>query len=159
MGRLARSAATFTARAGLNTVVVDADKGMTRRAWVENHLGFPTGTSGIDLVDGGGRRPSVLGPLVDGTAEAIERTANGFSVRTADGQAFDSPSIILATGKSVDLAETAGVTTAAWTEPYIKSVIVVDADGVTSVPGTWAAGTAAGAQACTRSSWPVTVPA
>ncbi len=144
-GPAGASAATFTARAGLTTVVVDADKGMTRRAWVENHLGFPNGTTGPDLVDGGRAQAERAGATwMEGTADAIERTAGGFSVRTADGQALDSTSIILATGKSVDLAEAAGVTTAAGTEPYIKSIIVVDADGRTSVPGIWAAGTAAG---------------
>ena len=81
---------------------------------------------------------------MDGTVEAIEPTAGGFSVRTADGQAFQSATIILATGKSVDLAETTGLRTAAGTEPYIKAIVAVDADGRTSVPGIWAAGTAAG---------------
>jgi len=144
-GPAGASAATFTARAGLTTVVVDADKGMTRRAWVENHLGFPNGTTGPDLVDGGRAQAERAGATwMEGTADAIERTAGGFSVRTAEGQALDSTSIILATAKSVDLAEAAGATTAAGTEPYIKSIIVVDADGRTSVPGIWAAGTAAG---------------
>ena len=40
-GPAGASAATFAARAGLRTVVLDADKGMTRRAMVNNHLGFP----------------------------------------------------------------------------------------------------------------------
>ena len=42
-GPAGASAATFTARAGLQTVVVDADAGMTRRAMINNHLGFPEG--------------------------------------------------------------------------------------------------------------------
>ena len=60
-GPAGASAATFAARAGLTTVVIDADKGMTRRAWVQNHLGFPDGVTGPDLVDGGRGRPSGLG--------------------------------------------------------------------------------------------------
>jgi len=43
-------AATYLARAGLSTLLLDADKGITRRAWVPNHLGFPEGISGPDLV-------------------------------------------------------------------------------------------------------------
>src|SRR5690606_24452390 len=52
-GPAGASAAIFTARAGLSTVVIDADKGITRRAWVENHLGFPDGIAGPELVDKG----------------------------------------------------------------------------------------------------------
>ena len=52
-GPAGASAATFTARAGLTTVVIDADKGMTRRAWVRNHLGFAEGITGPELVDNG----------------------------------------------------------------------------------------------------------
>ena len=52
-GPAGASAAIFTARAGLLTVVIDADKGMTRRAWLQNHLGFTEGVTGPDLVDGG----------------------------------------------------------------------------------------------------------
>ena len=81
---------------------------------------------------------------MDGTVDAIEPAAGGFTVRTADGQAFASTSIILATGASVSLAEAAGMATAAGMEPRIKAIIVVDANGRTSVLGIWAAGTAAG---------------
>jgi len=144
-GPAGASAATFTARAGFTTVVIDADKGMTRRAWVENHLGFPNGITGPDLVDGGRAQAEGAGATwVEGTAEAIEGSAGRFTVRTADGQTFATSSIILATGAIVTLAETAGVATTAGTEPHIRSIIVVDADGRTSVPGIWAAGTAAG---------------
>ena len=52
-GPAGASAATFTSRAGLQTVVIDADAGMTRRAMVNNHLGFPEGVTGPDLVDNG----------------------------------------------------------------------------------------------------------
>lgn len=38
-GPAGASAATFTARAGLRTLVLDADKGMTRRAMVYNQAG------------------------------------------------------------------------------------------------------------------------
>ena len=40
-GPAGASAATFTARAGLTTVVIDADKGMTRRAWSGTTSGSP----------------------------------------------------------------------------------------------------------------------
>jgi thioredoxin reductase len=144
-GPAGASAATFTARAGLPTVVIDADKGMTRRAWVANHLGFPAGVTGPDLVDGGRAQAEGAGATwVDATADAIERSDDGFTVRTSDGQTFAAANVILATGVSVTLAEAAGVATAPGTEPRIKSIIAVDAAGRTSVPGIWAAGTAGG---------------
>ncbi|HWJ64026.1 MAG TPA: FAD-dependent oxidoreductase [Acidimicrobiales bacterium] len=144
-GPAGASAATFTARAGVDTVVVDADKGMTRRAWVANHLGFADGVAGPDLVDQGRAQAETAGAAwIDGTAEAIERTDDGLSVRLDDGQVLEASSVILATGTSVALAEAAGATTADGTEPRIKRIVIVDGEGRTSVPGVWAAGTAAG---------------
>ena len=52
-GPAGASAATFASRAGLQTIVLDGDKGMTRRAMVYNHLGFPEGITGPELVDRG----------------------------------------------------------------------------------------------------------
>jgi thioredoxin reductase (NADPH) len=144
-GPAGASAAIFTARAGLPTVVIDADKGMTRRAWVQNHLGFPGGVTGPDLVDGGRAQAERAGATwVDATAEAIEGATGGFIVRTAAGQALTASSVIVATGASVSLAEAAGAATTAGTEPHIKLNLSVDSQGRTSVPGIWAAGTAAG---------------
>ena len=144
-GPAGASAAIFTARAGFPTVVIDADRGMTRRAWLQNHLGFVEGITGPDLVDGGRAQAERAGATwVDATAEAIEGSAGGFTVRAADGQEFAASNVILATGASVTLAEAAGVATTAGTEPYIKSIVTVDSDGRTSVPGIWAAGTAGG---------------
>src|SRR5438132_8183193 len=60
-GTAGASAATFAGRAGLQTVVVDADKGMTRRAMLYNHLGFPEGVTGPDLVDRGQRQAEQAG--------------------------------------------------------------------------------------------------
>lgn len=144
-GPAGASAAIFTARAEFATVVIDADKGMTRRAWLQNHLGFPDGITGPDLVDGGRAQAERAGATwVDGTAEAIEGSAGAFIVRTADGQELTASNVIVATGTTVSLAEAAGVATTAGTEPHIKSIVSVDAQGRTSVPGIWAAGTAAG---------------
>ncbi|HEX7131701.1 MAG TPA: FAD-dependent oxidoreductase [Iamia sp.] len=144
-GPAGASAATFTARAGLTTVVIDADKGMTRRAMLNNHLGFPDGIDGPALVDQGRSQAERAGATwVVGTAEAVEVADGELTVRTGDEQVLTTPRILLATGFSVALAAAAGVTTTAGTEPHIKEVVVVDAQGRTSVPGIWAAGTAAG---------------
>ncbi|MGE3621752.1 MAG: FAD-dependent oxidoreductase [Acidimicrobiia bacterium] len=144
-GPAGASAATFTARAGLSTVVVDADKGITRRAQLNNHLGFPEGIAGPALVDRGRDQAERAGATwVEGTAEAIEGATGAFTVRLADGAEVAASSVVLATGTSVALAEAAGVATAAGTEPRIATIAQVDAEGRTSVPGIWAAGTVGG---------------
>ena len=60
-GPAGASAAVFAGRAGLDTLVIDADKGMTRMAMVNNHLGFPDGVSGPELVDLGRRHAETSG--------------------------------------------------------------------------------------------------
>ena len=145
-GPAGASAATFTARAGLATAVVDADKGITRRALLNNHLGFPEGISGPDLVDRGREQAEKAGATwVHATAEAVEAAGDGLVVRTGDGQALTAASVLLATGTSITLGEAAGVATIESIEPRIGQVAVVDPEGHTTVPGIWAAGTAAGA--------------
>lgn len=145
-GPAGASAAVFTARAGLRTAVVDADKGITRRAMLNNHYGFPDGITGPELVDRGRAHAENAGATwVDDDVEAIEQGDGTFTTRTTAGQALTSSQIILATGMSVAAAEAAGVKTADATEPRIKTVVEVDDEGRSSVPGIWAAGTVAGA--------------
>src|ERR1700730_6788698 len=79
-GPAGASAATFTARAGLQTVLIDADAGMTRRAMLNNHLGFPEGVSGPDLVDNG--------KLMAAKAGARVVAGKVVELRPTDGEAF-----------------------------------------------------------------------
>src|ERR1700704_1111859 len=83
-GPAGASAATFTARAGLQTVLIDADAGMTRRAMVNNHLGFPEGVTGPDLVDTGKAQAARAGAaVVQGKAVELQsKGADGFSLKT-----------------------------------------------------------------------------
>src|ERR1700737_3045881 len=87
-GPAGASAATFTARAGLQTVLIDADAGMTRRAMVSNHLGFPEGVTGPDLVESGKAQAQHAGAeVVHGKVVDLQSQGeNGFAVRTEDGQ-------------------------------------------------------------------------
>jgi thioredoxin reductase len=144
-GPAGASAAIFAARAGLHTVVLDADKGMTRRALVHNHLGFPDGISGPELVERGQQHARTAGAeweTVDVTS--LDRAGDVIRLGTADGRSIEAGQVILTTGASVALAQQAGVTTRPATEPRMKDAIVVDAQGRTSTPRVWAAGTAAG---------------
>jgi thioredoxin reductase (NADPH) len=144
-GPAGASAAVFAARAQLRTLVLDADKGMTRRALVRNHLGFPDGIPGPELVERGQEHARRAGAAWV-TAEITNLTAGADGVRlaAADGQAFDAAQVLLTTGASVALAEPAGIATRAATEPRMKEAIVVDDQGRTSLAGVWAAGVAAG---------------
>src|ERR1700686_1061385 len=83
-GPAGASAATFTARAGLQTVLIDADAGMTRRAMVNNHLGFPEGVTGPDLVDNGKAQAANAGAeVVHGKVVDLQRQGDeAFSIRT-----------------------------------------------------------------------------
>jgi len=144
-GPAGASAATFTARAGLATVVVDADKGITRRALLNNHLGFPEGISGPDLVDRGRQQAERAGATwVEGTVDAVEPGDDTTIVRTTDGRELRAANVILTTGTSLTAAEAAGVDTTAGTEPRIVTVVATDDEGRSSIPGIWAAGTVGG---------------
>lgn len=93
-GPAGASAATFTARTGLNTVLVDADQSITRRAWIPNHLGFPDGISGPDLVDRGKQQAQRAGArLVTGKVVDLEGTGPaGFRLRLEDGTTLETRS-------------------------------------------------------------------
>mgnify|MGYP001057370283 CR=1 FL=1 len=144
-GPAGASAATFTARAGLSTIVIDDDKGMTRRAMLNNHLGFPDGVTGPDLVDGGRAQAERAGAMwVDGKVEGVDGSAGAFIVRTAEGASYEASAVVVATGAVASLAEAIGIELKDGTEPHIQRVAAVDADGRTSVPGIWAAGVMGG---------------
>jgi thioredoxin reductase len=145
-GPAGASAATFTGRAGLQTLVIDADTGMTRRAMVNNHLGFTDGVTGPDLVEQGKTQAQRAGAeWVHARATDVQRQGDGsFVVSTEDGQRYEASQVLLCMGANVDLARQIGLDLVPGTEPRIREVIRVDSAGRTSLPGVWAAGTDAG---------------
>lgn len=137
------SAAIFAAKAGKKVLVIDNDKGVTKRAWVENHYGVPE-ISGPDLVQTGKKQAEKFGAeFVDATVEAIEGGQPNFVVKT-DKALYETKHVILATGFMADLAEKAGIATKEGTEPRVKTILDIDAAGQTNINGIWAAGTVAG---------------
>ncbi|MGE3912071.1 MAG: FAD-dependent oxidoreductase [Chloroflexota bacterium] len=144
-GSAGASAATFAGRAGLQTVVIDADKGMTRRAMLNNHLGFPEGITGPELVDRGQQHAEKAGATwMKADVTGLTRADEGYVLTTDDGSTVEAREVLLASGANLDLARAAGLDTRPGTEPRIAEVIAVDADGRASLPGVWAAGVAAG---------------
>jgi thioredoxin reductase (NADPH) len=145
-GPAGASAAVFTGRAGLRTLVIDADKGITRKAWVNNHLGFPDGIAGPDLVHLGRLHAEKAGAeWAESTVTSLSRGEDGtFVLGTDDGGEHRATEVLLATGIQPGLAEAAGIETTEGTEPRIATVAVVDSDGRATLDGVWAAGTAAG---------------
>ncbi|MEH7484257.1 FAD-dependent oxidoreductase [Neobacillus drentensis] len=142
-GPTGASAALFTAKAGKKTLVIDNDKSVTKRAWIENHYGVAEIT-GPDLVETGKKQASKFGAeFVQATVSNISKTESGLIVKSDQGE-YEAKHVILATGMSVDLAETAGLQTKPGTEPRIKTIFDVDASGKTNIDGIWAAGTVAG---------------
>ncbi|NTZ16988.1 FAD-binding protein [Paenibacillus sp. JMULE4] len=142
-GPAGATAALFAAKAGKKTLLIDNDKTMTKRAWVENHYGVLE-ISGPGLVETGKKQASKLGAeMVTATVDNITETETGFKIHL-DNQTVESNQVILATGVLTDLAEKIGLATKEGTEPRIKKVISVDSHGKTNKKGIWAAGTAAG---------------
>ncbi|WP_409305567.1 FAD-dependent oxidoreductase [Peribacillus sp. SCS-155] len=142
-GPAGSSAALFAAKAGKKTLVVDSDKSMTKRAWVDNHYGVE-GISGPDLLEIGRKQATKFGAeWITNMVTEITNEENHFTIETENGS-FEAQQIILATGVSTNLSEKLDLKTKDGTEPRIKTVFDVDAQGKTSVPGIWAAGTAAG---------------
>lgn len=137
------SAAIFAAKAGKRTVVIDHDKGVTKRALVKNHYGIDQ-IDGPDLVEQGIKQATSFGAkFLKGEATNIEKKDDYFVIET-DNETVKATHVILATGLATDLAKKIGVHTKDATEPRINTICDVDADGRTNIERIWAAGTVAG---------------
>jgi len=142
-GPAGTSAAIFTSKAGKKTILFDHDKGMTKRAWIENHYGAAD-IEGPELIRIGHQQAEQHGTeLVKAEVTNVTRQNNAFVIE-ADGKQYEAKYIILSTGLSTALAEKMGVNTKPGSEPRIQKVIDVDPQGKTNIEGVWAAGTAAG---------------
>lgn len=138
------SAAMFTAKAGKETIVIDSNASMTKRAWIENHYGVRE-ISGPDLLQLGREQAEKFGAVfVEDKVVGLDATDNGVTVSTESGQSYQAAHVIIATGASTELASSVGIQLKDGQEPRIKAVIDVDAAGRTSLPNVWAAGTIAG---------------
>ncbi|RYL91546.1 pyridine nucleotide-disulfide oxidoreductase [Sporolactobacillus sp. THM7-4] len=143
-GPAGQSAAIFLGRSGLKTVLLDNEKGLTKRALLKNHYG--TGElTGEELVKAGRKQVENSGTEIHhAQVTTIHQTDDGFSIETESGETFEAKQVILATGSNARLARTIGLKTKEGQEKYVKTVIDTDPAGHTSINGIWAAGVAAG---------------
>ncbi|MBU8907934.1 NAD(P)/FAD-dependent oxidoreductase [Desertibacillus haloalkaliphilus] len=138
------SAALFASKAGKKTLVIDNQKSVTKKAWMDNHYGVD-GISGPDLLEVGKKQAVKFGTeWVEGEVSDIQTDGDKQTVYTEDGNTYEATHVILATGMVAALAEKIGVRTIPGTEPRIKTIIDVNAEGQTNKKGIWAAGTIAG---------------
>ncbi|MCR8657732.1 FAD-dependent oxidoreductase [Paenibacillus endoradicis] len=143
-GPAGASAALFTAKAGKKTIVLDSDKGMTKRAWFENFYGVSE-ISGPDLIETGIKQFQKFGAeYKEDTVISIEKRDSSVVLTTVNGDSIEAKHLIIASGIHTDLAEQLSIATKVGTEPRIKTIFDVNAQGKTNVEGIWAAGTCTG---------------
>jgi thioredoxin reductase len=147
------TAATFTARHGLSTLLVGTGESILRRnAHLENFPGFPAGVDARLLLDamsdqaersGADCREAEVTGVVRTTGDPGTDgpdSASGFVVETADGDRFATRYVVAATKNAVDYL--AGL--AVELVDHGKTFVGTDGSGRTDVPGLYAAGRLAG---------------
>jgi thioredoxin reductase len=135
------SAATFTARHGLDTLVVD-DAGtgsiLRRNAHVENVPGFPAGVNPRLLLDLMAEGADEAGcERRRGTVDRVATTDEGFRVETAAGDRIDATAVVAATKNVTDYLD--GIDGVGIVDRG-KSFVDTDERGRTGVDGLYAAG-------------------
>ena len=138
-GVAGRSAGIFTARHGMDTLIVDTGESILRRnAHVENFPGFPAGVNPRQLLDLMGEQADRAGcERHEGRVTLVEQTDDGFAVETASGDRFRTEYVIAATKNTVDyLDEIDGVGLV----DRGKTFVDTDEQGRTGVEGLYAAG-------------------
>jgi len=132
------SAATFTARAGFDTLVVDSGGSILRRnAHLENYPGFPAGVNArllLDLIAEGADRAGC-----ERREGEVVRLDDGFVAETADGDRYRADRVIAATKNAVAYLPD-GVEIVDRGKPFVAT----DERGRTDVSGLYAAGRLAG---------------
>ena len=135
------SAATFTARHGLDTLVVDAGESILRRnAHLENFPGFPAGVNARQLLDLLGEQAEAAGcERAEDTVVYVEETddESGFMIGTEAGDSYRTEYVVAATKNEVGYLD--GVDGVGVIERG-KAFVDVDERGRTGVEGLYAAG-------------------
>lgn len=137
------SAATFLARQGLDTLVVDSGESILRRnAHLENFPGFPAGVNPRQLLDLIAEQAETAGcERRDGVVERIDQLGHGdwdgFHVETQEGTDIETRYVVAATKNETDYLDAidgVGVIDRG------KAFVDTDERGRTGVDGLYAAG-------------------
>ena len=128
------SAALFTAKNGLETVVFDTDETWMHKAHLFNYPGIRS-ISGSEFMEltRGQVRDRGADVRVGEEATDVESTGDGFAVETEEG-AYDADYVVLATGADRSIAEDLGVDFAD------DGTVDVDLDTETSIDDLYATG-------------------
>ncbi len=101
------SAALFTAKNGLDTVVYDTDETWMHKAHLFNYLGIDS-EDGTEYIEDARAQVEDFGvDITESEVTGVEQDGDGFVVTTADGEA-EGRYLVLATGADRSLAETLG---------------------------------------------------
>ena len=126
------SAALFTAKNGLDTVVYDTDETWMHKAHLFNYLGIDS-MDGTAFIEASREQVDEFGvERRDAEVTDVERSDGEFLVHTSDGEA-SAPYLVLATGADRSLAETVGCA-------FDGDVVEVNVSMETSVTDAYATG-------------------
>ncbi len=140
-GVAGRSAGVFTARHGLETVILDAGSSLLRRnAHLENYPGFPAGIDArllLEMMLDQAERAGCSYHETAVTRVARQTDGAGFVVETEDGEEWVSEYVIAATKNTTDyLEELDGIGVISRGKTFLD----VEEGGRTGVDGLYAAG-------------------
>ena len=128
------SAALFTAKNDLDTVVFDTDETWMHKAHLYNYLGIDS-MDGTEFVEQSREQVESFDADVRVGEEVtgVEQSGDGFALTTDDGE-YDATYVVFATGTDTDLLADLGV---AFTD---DDLVDVDLSMATSVDGAYATG-------------------
>lgn len=133
------SAGMFTARHGLDTLVIDAGKSLLERnAHLENYPGFPAGINARLLLEMMSDQADRAGcERKRAKVTAIESMADGFAVETTDEECYHTEYVIAATKNTTGyLTDIDGLSLIDRGKTFVET----DERGRTGVEGLYAAG-------------------
>lgn len=103
------SAALYTVRANLKTLVVGADGGaLAKTSKIENYFGFEMPVSGKELLENGGKQALRLGAEIKNAEVTAVEYGEAFNVKTTAGE-YAAAAVLIATGQAPRRPELPGV--------------------------------------------------
>lgn len=133
------STSIFTARHGLDTLLIDSEGSILRRnAHLENFPGFPAGVNARQLLDLMSQQAEQAGvSTLSGRVSKVEQTEDGFTVETEANDRLRSQYVVAATKNAVEFLR--GIDGVGFLDRG-KTYVDTDERGRTGVNGLYAAG-------------------